>query len=147
MLAIALYEGNLARAESVFWLKYFLSSQSAILWMSVLFFMSTVFYWIGMFSPRQGGAMERIGSRLAWVAVGMALIGTMVRWYESYLIGADVGHIPVSNLYEVFVLFCWLTTAFYLYFEDAVRNALVGRIRDAGGQCGRGIPALVHRRA
>ena len=33
----------------------------------------------------------------------------MVRWYESYLIGADVGHIPVSNLYEVFVLFCWLT--------------------------------------
>jgi hypothetical protein len=29
---------SLARAESVFWLKYFLSSQSAILWMSVLFF-------------------------------------------------------------------------------------------------------------
>ena len=63
--------------------------------------------------------MELIGSRLAWVAVDMALIGTMVRWYESYLIGADIGHIPVSNLYEVFVLFCWLTTAFYLYFEDA----------------------------
>ncbi len=109
--------GSLARAESVFWLKYFLSSQSAILWMSVLFFMSTVFYWIGMFSRSQGDAMSLIGSRLAWVAVGMALIGTMVRWYESYLIGADVGHIPVSNLYEVFVLFCWLTATFYLYFE------------------------------
>jgi cytochrome c-type biogenesis protein CcsB len=126
LLAIALYEGSLARAESVFWLKYFLSSQSAILWMSVLFFMSTVFYWIGMFSPRQGGAMERIGSRLAWVAVGMALLGTMVRWYESYLIGADVGHIPVSNLYEVFVLFCWLTTAFYLYFEDQYETRSLG---------------------
>jgi cytochrome c-type biogenesis protein CcsB len=109
--------GSLARAETVFWLKYFLSSQSAILWMSVLFFMSTVFYWIGMFSRTQGDAMALIGSRLAWVAVGMALIGTLVRWYESYLIGADVGHIPVSNLYEVFVLFCWLTAAFYLYFE------------------------------
>jgi hypothetical protein len=48
----------------------------------------------------------------------MALIGTLVRWYESYLIGPDIGHIPVSNLYEVFVLFCWLTTAFYLYFEQ-----------------------------
>ena len=126
LLGIALYEGSLARAESVFWLKYFLSSQSAILWMSVLFFMSTVFYWIGMFSPRQGTAMERIGSRLAWVAVGMALIGTMVRWYESYLIGADVGHIPVSNLYEVFVLFCWLTTAFYLYFEDQYETRSLG---------------------
>jgi cytochrome c-type biogenesis protein CcsB len=47
----------------------------------------------------------------------MALVGTMVRWYESYLIGPDIGHIPVSNLYEVFVLFCWLTALFYLYFE------------------------------
>ncbi|MES2999130.1 MAG: c-type cytochrome biogenesis protein CcsB [Pseudomonadota bacterium] len=126
LFAIALYQGSLERADTVFWLKYFLSSQSAILWMSVLFFMSTVFYWIGMFSPRQGTAMERIGSRLAWVAVGMALIGTMVRWYESYLIGADIGHIPVSNLYEVFVLFCWLTTTFYLYFEDQYDTRALG---------------------
>jgi cytochrome c-type biogenesis protein CcsB len=126
LLGIVSYQGNLASAESVFWLKYFLSSQSAILWMSVLFFMSTAFYWIGMFAPGQGTAMERIGSRLAWVAVGLALIGTMVRWYESYLIGSDVGHIPVSNLYEVFVLFCWLTTAFYLYFEDQYDTRSLG---------------------
>jgi hypothetical protein len=32
------------------WLKYLLSSQSAILWMGVLFWMSTVFYWLGLFS-------------------------------------------------------------------------------------------------
>lgn len=118
LLGIVSYQGQLARADSVFWLKYFLSSQSAILWMSVLFFMSTVFYWIGMFSRAQGATMELIGSRLTWVAVGMALIGTMVRWYESYLLGPDIGHIPVSNLYEVFVLFCWLTALFYLYFEQ-----------------------------
>ncbi|HYF44406.1 MAG TPA: c-type cytochrome biogenesis protein CcsB [Ramlibacter sp.] len=117
LLAVFSYRGTLASADNVFWLKYFLSSQSAILWMSVLFFMSTAFYWIGMFARGQGAAMESIGSRLAWVAVGMALIGTMVRWYESYLIGPDVGHIPVSNLYEVFILFCWMTAAFYLYFE------------------------------
>ena len=35
----------------------------------------------------------------------LGLTGMLVRWYESYLIGADVGHIPVSNLYEVFILF------------------------------------------
>ncbi|MBC5764848.1 c-type cytochrome biogenesis protein CcsB [Ramlibacter albus] len=117
LMGIASYQGQLAKAESVFWLKYFLSSQSAILWMSMLFFMSTAFYWIGMFSRGQSAAMEGLGSKLAWAAVSMALIGTMVRWYESYLLGADIGHIPVSNLYEVFVLFCWLTAAFYLYFE------------------------------
>jgi hypothetical protein len=47
-------------------LKYFLSSQSAILWMSMLFFMSTVFYWIGMLGSGRGPAgcaMELLGSR------------------------------------------------------------------------------------
>jgi cytochrome c-type biogenesis protein CcsB len=126
LLAVMSYRGDLARADSVFWLKYFLSSQSAILWMSVIFFMSTAFYWIGMFARGQGATMEGIGSRLAWVAVTMALVGTLVRWYESYLIGPDVGHIPVSNLYEVFVLFCWLTAVFYLYFEDRYATRALG---------------------
>ena len=126
LVGIASYQGSLARAESVFWLKYFLSSQSAILWMSMLFFMSTIFYWLGIVSRGEGVAMSSIGSKLAWAAVTMALIGTLVRWYESYLLGADVGHIPVSNLYEVFVLFCWLTTAFYLYFEDQYGTRALG---------------------
>ena len=130
LLGIASYQGvdggSLARAEQVFWLKYFLSSQSAILWMSMLFFMSTVFYWLGMFSKNQSHAFESLGSKIAWVAVVMALIGTMLRWYESYLMGADVGHIPVSNLYEVFVLFCWMTATFYLYFEAQYNTKALG---------------------
>lgn len=126
LLGIVSYQGELARAEQVFWLKYFLSSQSAILWMSMLFFMSTAFYWIGMFARGQSDTFESLGSKLAWVATGMALIGTMVRWYESYLIGPDVGHIPVSNLYEVFVLFCWMTAAFYLYFEAQYKTRAMG---------------------
>ena len=113
-------------AETVFGLKYFLSSQSAILWMSMLFFMATLFYWIGMFSRGEGDVMSLIGSRLVWVAVGMALIGTMVRWYESYLFGADIGHIPVSNLYEVFVMFCWMTALFYLYYEEHYDTRALG---------------------
>ncbi|MCW5669966.1 MAG: c-type cytochrome biogenesis protein CcsB [Hydrogenophaga sp.] len=130
LLAIWLYQtpagtADLARADQVFLLKYFISSQSAILWMSVLFFMSTAFYWVGMFK-RAGDTFELLGSRLAWVAVTLALIGTMVRWYESHQIGPDIGHIPVSNLYEVFVLFCWMTTAFYLYYEDQYKTRRMG---------------------
>ncbi len=126
LLAIASYQGDLARADSVFWLKFFLSSQSAILWMSMLFFMSTIFYWIGMFARSQADAMERIGTGVAWAAVGMALIGTLVRWYESHQLGPDIGHIPVSNLYEVFVLFCWMTALFYLYFEQQYGTRSLG---------------------
>ena len=130
LLGIWSYQGDLASAEQVFWLKYFLSSQSAILWMSVLFFMGTLFYWLGMIAGQgEGGrsaSFELMGSRIVWAAIAMALIGTMVRWYEGYLMGPDIGHIPVSNLYEVFVLFSWMTAAFYLYFEAQYKTRSLG---------------------
>jgi cytochrome c-type biogenesis protein CcsB len=130
LLGIWSYQDDLARAEQVFGLKYFLSSQSAILWMSVLFFMGTLFYWLGMIDGQgEGGrsaSFELMGSRIVWAAIAMALIGTMVRWYEGYLMGPDIGHIPVSNLYEVFVLFSWMTAAFYLYFEAQYKTRSLG---------------------
>jgi cytochrome c-type biogenesis protein CcsB len=134
LLAISLYArqtdgfgADLAAADKVFWLKYMLSSQSAILWMSVLFYMSTLFYWGGFFTKSgEASAAESIGSKLAWGAVFMALTGTMVRWYESHQIGPDIGHIPVSNLYEVFVLFAWMTALFYLYYEVRFKTRALG---------------------
>jgi len=137
LLAIALYSrssdgfgADLAAADKVFLLKYFLSSQSAILWACVLFFMSTLFYGIGLFASatRSGGdnSAQRLASGFAWAAVFMALTGSMVRWFESHQIAPDVGHIPVSNLYEVFVLFAWLTTLFYLYYEQHYRTRALG---------------------
>ena len=114
--AISMYAGNLEMAQSRFFLKYLLSSQSAILWMSFLFGLSTVFHWGGLLSRSDfGGA---VGSRLCWAAILMGFIGLMVRWYESYLLGADIGHIPVSNLYEVFVLFCLITALFTVFYEE-----------------------------
>ncbi|MDT9000593.1 c-type cytochrome biogenesis protein CcsB [Paucibacter sp. APW11] len=134
LLAIKLYLGqmddfgaDLAAADKVFLLKYMLSSQSAILWMSLLFYMSTLFFWMGFFSKSDSdSAAEAIGSRLAWGGVFMALLGTMVRWFESHQIGPDIGHIPVSNLYEVFVLFAWMTTLFYLYYEARFKTRALG---------------------
>jgi cytochrome c-type biogenesis protein CcsB len=133
LVAVALYSrtsdgfgADLAQADNVFLLKYFLSSQSAILWMCVLFLMSTVFYWIGFFVKADDNTAQRLGSGLAWTAVGAALVGTLVRWYESHQIGPDIGHIPVSNLYEVFVLFCWLTALFYLWFEQRYATKALG---------------------
>jgi len=126
LAAIAAYQGDLGRAETVFWLKYFLSSQSAILWMSVLFYMATVFYWVGVFAKNRSHGFELIASRLVWIAVTLALVGTMVRWFESYLLGAYIGHIPVSNLYEVFIMFCWMTALFYLYFEAQYQTRSLG---------------------
>ncbi|CAG2136258.1 Cytochrome c biogenesis protein CcsA [Cupriavidus campinensis] len=124
LFAIQLYQGNLARAEQAFFLKYFLSSQSAILWMSALVFLSTLFYWIGFTARSDTGSS--LGSKLLWAAVVLGFTGLLVRWYESYLLGADIGHIPISNLYEVFVLFTLITSLFYLYYESHYATRAMG---------------------
>ncbi|WP_426175806.1 c-type cytochrome biogenesis protein CcsB [Massilia sp. TWR1-2-2] len=122
--AIALYAGNLDMANKKFFLKYMLSSQSAILWMSAMFVFSTVFYWIGLVARSDFGSA--VGSKLCWAGVVLGFTGMMVRWFESYLIGADVGHIPVSNLYEVFILFALITAMFYLYYEQHYSTRQLG---------------------
>ena len=89
----------------------------------------------------------KTASAMTWSAIAMGFIGLMVRWYESYLIGADVGHIPVSNLYEVFVLFCLITAMMYLYYEARYQTRQTGGLRAAGDfGCGRFHP-LVHLRS
>ncbi|WLI89480.1 c-type cytochrome biogenesis protein CcsB [Massilia sp. R2A-15] len=122
--AVSLYGGDLDMANKKFFLKYMLSSQSAILWMSTMFVFSTVFYWIGLAGRSNFGSA--VGSKLCWAAVVLGFTGMMVRWYESYLIGADVGHIPVSNLYEVFILFSMITAMFYLYYEQRYATRQLG---------------------
>jgi cytochrome c-type biogenesis protein CcsB len=130
LLSIWIYQGanggELAKANTAFLLKYFLASQTAVMWMSVLFFLATFFYWLSLFVRSQAEAFSAIASKLTWVAITAGLVGMMVRWYESYLIGPDIGHIPVSNLYEVFILFCWLTALFYLYYEEIYNTKTLG---------------------
>ena len=122
--AVSLYGGELAAADQRFFLKYMLSSQSAILWMSTMFVLSTLFYWVGLVARSDfGGA---IGSRLCWAGIVLGVTGMLVRWYESYLIGADVGHIPISNLYEVFILFSLITAMFYQYYEAHYKTRALG---------------------
>jgi len=129
LLAVYLYadggswlQGSLARAEQAFLLKYLLSSQSAILWMCTLFTLATACYWAGLFSR----TLAWLGTVLTWSGVYAGTTGMLVRWRESHLLGADIGHIPVSNLYEVFVLFALITALFYLYYERRYATRALG---------------------
>lgn len=122
--AIQLYNGSQESVEQVFLLKYLFASQSAIMWMNVLFVLAMLAYWLGLFARSDFAA--RVGSTLVWSAVAMGFIGLMVRWYESYLISHDVGHIPISNLYEVFILFCLITALVYLYYEGRYATRQLG---------------------
>lgn len=122
LLAIWLYQGDIANADRVFLLKYLFSSQSSILWMCALFVIATVCYWIGFVSQTAAW----LGTALSWGAVFAGTSGMLVRWREGHLMGPDLGHIPVSNLYEVFVLFALITALFYLYYERRYATRALG---------------------
>lgn len=124
VISILLYRHDLNQAEQVFLLKYLLSSQSAILWMSLLFFLSTGFYWVGLLA--RADISNKTATLFCWCAIALGWIGLLVRWYESYLIGLDIGHIPISNLYEVFVLFCLITAMFCLYYQQRYATQALG---------------------
>jgi cytochrome c-type biogenesis protein CcsB len=115
-------QGDITRAESVFFLKYLFSSQSAILWMCSLFVLAMVCYWVGFFS----NTAAWLGTVLTWSAVYAGTTGMLVRWREGHLLGPDIGHSPVSNLYEVFVLFALITALFYLYYERRYATRALG---------------------
>ncbi|MBL8507222.1 MAG: c-type cytochrome biogenesis protein CcsB [Chitinimonas sp.] len=121
---IALYGDDLSRGQTAFWLKYVLASQSAAMWMCVLFFLATAIYWVGLL--RRSNTADAIASGLTWAAAGAAVVWFFVRWYEGYLIGPDVGHVPVSNLYEVFIMFCFITAMMYLYYEQRFATRRMG---------------------
>lgn len=121
-----LYQGDIGRADQVFGLKYFVSSQTAVFWMSAGFFFANAFYWLGLLFKKHGAGLQAAASGLVWFAATYALIVLLMRWHESYLLGPDIGHIPVSNLYEVFVLFCLMSALFYLYFEQRYQTRTLG---------------------
>ncbi|MDO9365985.1 MAG: c-type cytochrome biogenesis protein CcsB [Methylotenera sp.] len=124
LFSVSLYNGEQARATQVFLLKYLISSQSAIMWMNVLFVLAMATYWFALF--KRSVFAGKVATALTWSAVLFGFVGLMVRWYESYLIAPDVGHIPVSNLYEVFILFCLITALLYLHYEQKLNTKQLG---------------------
>ena len=118
--AVMLYDGEITHSNG-FLLKYFLSSQSAIMWQCAFVFFALFAYITGaVLAQRKNVATNTLlgmGSVFAWVSAVAGFTGLLVRWHESYLLRPDAGHIPVSNLYEVFILFLVITALMYLYYE------------------------------
>ncbi|WP_242641643.1 c-type cytochrome biogenesis protein CcsB [Candidatus Ichthyocystis sparus] len=67
-------------------------------------------------------------TKYTWLAVGFGLSGLLVRWYESYLMGQEIGHVPISNLYEVFILFMIITALVYLWYEKKLEIRNLGAL-------------------
>lgn len=124
ILGISLYQNDLTRAQTNFFLKYLLSSQSAMMWMCTLFYLATIIYWAGLL--KRSAFLDQFATKLTWAASIIGFSGLFIRWAESYLISPDMGHIPVSNLYEVFILFCLITALMYLFYAERLNTHKMG---------------------
>ena len=123
LFAISRYP-DLAAGQADFFLRYLLSSQSAIMWMSAIFPAATLAYGVALVTGNAFTA--RVASVLTWAGAIAGLVGLLVRWHETHLYAGGIGYIPVSNLYEVFVLFALMTALIYLYYEAAQNTRTMG---------------------
>jgi len=112
------------KEQGQFIFKYFVSSATAVGWMCFLFGLATITYFLNLFVKSEFPG--RVATKMTWIATAMGLVGLMVRWRESYLVNFDFGHIPVSNLYEVFVLFSIITALIYLFYEMRYKTRALG---------------------
>ena len=119
--ATSLYAGDISHSDG-FLLKYFLSSQSAIMWQCAFVFFALFAYIAGAVLAQhrqtETNTLLGMGTAFGWISAVAGFTGLLVRWHESYLLRPDAGHIQVSNLYVVFILFLVITALMYLYYES-----------------------------
>lgn len=117
--------GNVfAAKDTAFFLKFLVSSESATMWMSALLVLATATYFFALFNKSDFTA--KTATTMVWAAMVFGFVGMMIRWRESYIINFDYGHIPVSSLYEVFILFIVMTGLMYLYYEQKYKTRALG---------------------
>jgi cytochrome c-type biogenesis protein CcsB len=102
------------------------------------FDMNIKFFWIATFSYL--GAMVMYLSYIAFrhktiglIATGLTYFGFLahtvaigLRWWESYQMGEDIGHIPVSNLFESMSFAAWTIILIYVLVEWKYKNKSFG---------------------
>ncbi|XOF34852.1 MAG: c-type cytochrome biogenesis protein CcsB [Candidatus Electrothrix sp. YB6] len=89
---------------------------------TIAYLLSTVFY-IGL--------LVFHNKKVGFVGLGLAILGVLtqtaalgLRWHESYQI--DIGHAPLTNLYESLVFFAWCTALFYILLEFKFKAQVLG---------------------
>jgi cytochrome c-type biogenesis protein CcsB len=96
-----------------------------VMTMNVLFLFSAICYIAYLFAPES--FIGNMATASAWAGVYAGGVALLLRWYESYLfMGGDIGHAPVSNLYEVFILLFCITCMIYLQWEKRYEAKAMG---------------------
>lgn len=115
-IGLVLHPGQPGRQDA---LGLVCSSQAQILLMSALTLASAAAGSIAFL--RRDARWTAAASRLTMAATLVGASAMLVRWFESYQAGASIGHVPISNLYEVFVFFVVITGSIQLVLQQDVK--------------------------
>lgn len=88
----------------------------------IAYLLSTACY-IGLFLFKTK-KIGYIGMLLALGGLLIQTVGIGLRWSESYQL--NIGHAPLTNMYESLVFFAWCTTLFYLILEYKFKARILG---------------------
>ena len=115
ILAVIVAQFEPAASQVVYEDQSNLLAANIIMTMNIVFIFSAVAYIAYLFAPEE--FIGRIATASAYIGIYAGGTALLLRWHESYLIDVEIGHAPVSNLYEVFILLFMITAAVYLSFE------------------------------
>jgi len=102
-----------------------LFAANVIMTMNVLFLFSAICYIAYLFAP--DSFIGSMATATAWAALYSGGAALLLRWYESYLfMDGAIGHAPVSNIYEVFILLFCIVTIIYLQWEKRYEAKAMG---------------------
>jgi len=68
----------------------------------------------------------KIASGLTYFGFLAHTTSIAIRWWESYQMGADIGHIPISNLFESMSFGAWTIILIYMLVEWKYKNRTFG---------------------
>jgi len=91
-------------------------------YITFVYFASFMFYLLMMVMGKDFlGRLATIVTSVGFVAHTFAII---LRWIESYQL--NIGHAPLSNLYESLIFFAWTIVLLYLLIEWRTKNRSIG---------------------
>jgi cytochrome c-type biogenesis protein CcsB len=91
-------------------------------YITFIYFLSFLFYLLMMVMGKK--ALGQIATIIALAGLAGHTFALIVRWVESYRL--DIGHAPLSNLYESLIFFSWAIILLYLLMERRIKNRTVG---------------------
>ena len=91
-------------------------------YVTFIYFFAFLFYLLMMVVGRQ--IFGRIASIITLIGFIGNTVGIVLRWIESYRL--EVGHAPLSNLYESLIFFSWAIILLYVLMEWRIKNRSIG---------------------